>query len=423
MSIFQPATRRRVFLKLALQGPSGSGKTYSALRLAFGMGEKVALVDTENESASLYAGVGKDGIGDFDSANIEPPFDPKKYITAIEDAVKAGYDVLIIDSFSHAWKEILNMKEAFDRQGGNGFANWAKVKPLADRLKQAILQSDIHVICCMRAKDEYILDDKNKPQKVGMGAIQEPGVEYEFTTVFDIGMDHKASTSKDRTGLFADEIQLITPDHGKRLMEWLGGAAEPRPRAASVQAPSYDPGSPASAGGEPAPSSNGVNAAIKAFREAAKAKGWALRVTDMPAAEAWIRQIYPSIFAHKPEIKDWTAQDWTNLVGFIPEQPTKTNGAAPAEDPAPAVDPLKAAIREFRAKAKEKGFNEQVADLPSVSGWAEYIAPALFAQKPNAEDWTAEEWRMALTLIPQDDPFAEDSPANTASLEFAGAAA
>jgi len=60
MSTFQKATRKRVWLKLAITGPPGSGKTKSALRLATGLasryeGGKVCLLDTENESASLYA--------------------------------------------------------------------------------------------------------------------------------------------------------------------------------------------------------------------------------------------------------------------------------------------------------------------------------------------------------------------------------
>ena len=34
MTLFQPATRDAIKLRLALMGPSGSGKTYSALRVA-----------------------------------------------------------------------------------------------------------------------------------------------------------------------------------------------------------------------------------------------------------------------------------------------------------------------------------------------------------------------------------------------------
>lgn len=251
---FQRAQRQRVFLKLAIQGPSGAGKTYSALRMAFGISDKIACIDTENDSASLYADIGKDGIGAYDVLTVQPPFHPKKYIEGIRQAVDAGYEVLIIDSFSHAWKELLDMKTSIDQAGGNSFTNWAKIKPIADELKTAIVQSRIHVIACMRAKDEYVLqqDDKGKsaPKKVGMGPIQEPGVEYEFTTVFDVAMNHDASASKDRTGLFGDEIERITEEHGRRLIAWLSSASTPTPAPTQAAQPAAAPKSatPASNG-------------------------------------------------------------------------------------------------------------------------------------------------------------------------------
>ena len=76
--LFRKATREKVFLKLAVTGPSGSGKTYSALRLARGLvgpTGKIALIDTENGSASLYA-----DRFQFDVLDIAPPFDNEKFI-------------------------------------------------------------------------------------------------------------------------------------------------------------------------------------------------------------------------------------------------------------------------------------------------------------------------------------------------------
>src|SRR5678810_1497531 len=96
---FVKATRKKVKLKLAVTGPSGAGKTFSALRLAKGLGSKVALIDTENDSASLYG-----GSFDFDVSGISPPFQHEKFVAAINEAVKAGYDVVVIDSASHFWE-------------------------------------------------------------------------------------------------------------------------------------------------------------------------------------------------------------------------------------------------------------------------------------------------------------------------------
>ncbi|GEM_PF-1809340 len=221
---FQKASRKRVFLKLALTGPSGAGKTYSALELAKGLagGGPIAVLDTENGSASLYS-----HRADFDVVDVEPPFAPAKYIEAIRAAEDAGYKVLIIDSFSHAWKYLLDKKEKLDSRGGrqNQYTNWGPVKAEADELKDAILQSRIHIIACMRSKSEYA-QENGKVTKVGLAAIQEPDVEYEFTTVLNIAMDNTAKMSKDRTGLFRDRVFKITPKDGEVLLKWLDSAPE-----------------------------------------------------------------------------------------------------------------------------------------------------------------------------------------------------
>ena len=51
------------------------------------------------------------------------------------------------------------------------------------------------------------------------------GIEYEFTTVFEVGMDHQCSTSKDRTGLFVDQTFLITEETGELIQKWIAGAS------------------------------------------------------------------------------------------------------------------------------------------------------------------------------------------------------
>ena len=94
------AEKRQVKLKLGIQGPSGSGKTWGALALAKNMWPeaKVLLIDTENESASLYA----DNF-QFDTIPLDPPFESARYEACIDYAVANGYDVVIADSVTHQW--------------------------------------------------------------------------------------------------------------------------------------------------------------------------------------------------------------------------------------------------------------------------------------------------------------------------------
>jgi len=244
MGGFQRAQRRRVYMKLALTGPSGSGKTYSALRVAFGIGSRVAMLDSENGSGSLYA-----HIGAYDVLEIEPPFSVQKYIEGIREAADSGYEVLIIDSLSHAWAGdggLLSQKEALDARGGNPFSNWAGITKQHEQLKSALLQSPLHIIATIRSKTDYVMHEekggKATPRKVGLAPIQRDGIEYEFSTVFDLAIDHTAVTSKDRTGLFDGLAETLTEHHGRRIREWLesGAAPEPKPAASGVSVSTAD---------------------------------------------------------------------------------------------------------------------------------------------------------------------------------------
>ena len=105
--MFQKATRKGKYIKLAITGPSGARKTYSALRLAKGLTSngKVALIDTENGSASLYA-----SDFNFDVTNVEPPYTIDKLVQPTKYVLENGYDVLIIDSATHFWNGVLEYK-------------------------------------------------------------------------------------------------------------------------------------------------------------------------------------------------------------------------------------------------------------------------------------------------------------------------
>jgi hypothetical protein len=224
---FTKAEKKQAKLRLAITGPSGSGKTFSALLIAAGMGKKIAVVDTENHSASLYAG--EKGIPDFDILEIEPPYTTQKYIDAIEAAVAGGYDVLVIDSISHAWAGeggLLAQKEALDGTGrGNSYTNWGAITKEHEKFKSWLLKVDVHLIATMRSKQDYVLEtnDKGKqtPRKVGLAPIQREGMEYEFTMVLDVAMNHHASVSKTRVNAFDGRLFIPTKKTGEELLAWL----------------------------------------------------------------------------------------------------------------------------------------------------------------------------------------------------------
>jgi len=229
--MFKKAERKQAKLRLALAGPSGSGKTYSALLLAMGLGGRIAVIDTEHGSASLYA-----DIADFDTLELHAPYSPERYVDAITAAEQAGYSVLIIDSYSHEWTGSggcleANEKLAHQKFKGNTWAAWNETTPRHRKLTDKILTSSLHIICTMRSKTETVQGEGKKILKLGMKSEQRDGTDYEFTVVLDLTHDgHTAMASKDRTKLF-EEPELITEDTGRRLLAWLNSGMSPDVRA------------------------------------------------------------------------------------------------------------------------------------------------------------------------------------------------
>jgi len=215
----QTASRKKAKIRLGLQGPSGSGKTMGALLTAYGIfndWSKISVIDTENHSADLYA-----HIGNYNVLSMSAPFTPEKYIQAIEVCEKAGMEVVIIDSVTHEWEYLIDYHSSLQ---GNSFTNWGKITPRHNEFVQKILQSPCHVICTVRTKQDYVLQEKNGkmvPEKVGLKSVQRDGLEYEFTLVFDLDMKNHATASKDRTGLFFGKPEnKLSIETGKLIKDW-----------------------------------------------------------------------------------------------------------------------------------------------------------------------------------------------------------
>jgi uncharacterized protein YacL (UPF0231 family) len=222
MSLFRKAERRQGKLRLALCGPSGAGKTYSSLLIAKGIGGNIALVDTESGSGDLYA-----HLFDYQIATLAPPYTPQKYIDIIREAEANNIDVLIIDSLSHAWNAeggVLDIAE--NTASKNELGKWKFAKSEQKKMLHKILSSKMHVICTMRSRTEYVMEENSKgklsSKKVGLSPIQEKDIDYEFTSVFELSQgDNKAIASKDRTNIFGNLYFKPSTETGEKLLEWL----------------------------------------------------------------------------------------------------------------------------------------------------------------------------------------------------------
>lgn len=233
------AERQQRKARLAIAGVSGGGKTKSALRIARGLaGEegRILLGDTEKNSATLYA-----DTTDFDHVDIED-YSYSTFMELIDLAEREGYDVLIIDSVSHAWQEFLDQHS---KMQGNSFTNWSKLTPRYNELIQRITSFSGHIICTMRAKAKYEVDEKGKPQKIGLEAVMRPGSEYEFDIVGVIDINHNMAIEKTRLEFLADKI-ITKPSEalGEEIANYLASgkkkeAPKPKPKKAEKDSPDF----------------------------------------------------------------------------------------------------------------------------------------------------------------------------------------
>lgn len=244
---FQKATKKKMKLRCALEGPPGSGKTYSALsigRALVGERGRIAVIDTERGSASKYS-------DDFDFDVVElDTYAPSTFVELIREAEAEGYDLLIIDSLSHAWIGAEGMLEQVDKiakrkQYSSSFPAWKDVNPQERALWDTMLGCDMHIMATLRTKTEYVIDEvvgrdgkkRSVPRKVGLAPIQREGLEYEFDVVAEMDMDHNMIVTKTRCKVLTDRaFNRPGAEVAEILHDWLGEGAPEAPEKAKRSA-------------------------------------------------------------------------------------------------------------------------------------------------------------------------------------------
>lgn len=243
MSGFKKAVRTQRPLRMAIYGPSNSGKTFTSLMIArelAGPDGMVALIDTERSSASIYAKDPKTGKGfEFDTQSLTD-YAYTDYIALIEQA--GEYDMLIIDSISHAWDgeggilDIVDDVTASQKGKPDSFRAWAspKVKAAEAALWKAVLGFPGHVIVTMRAKTVYerSKDERGNTriEKLGLGPIQRGGIEFEFDVIAEMDKQHYFEIVKARDPeRKLDDLRIHEPgvEFAQTLKDWLDSGSTP----------------------------------------------------------------------------------------------------------------------------------------------------------------------------------------------------
>lgn len=227
---FEDAVRAAEKARLALTGPSGSGKTYTALSIGTGLlpeGGTLGVIDTERGSASKYA-----GLFTFKTMKL-PSFEPQALIRALAVAADRGIDVVIIDSLTHFWSGRGGALAQVDQKtrasnSKNAFTTgWKDISPVLLDMLDAILSYPGHVICTMRVKTEWVIQEndrgKKEPTKMGTKLDQRDGIDYEFDLVGAMDQTHTMTVDKSRYPTIEVGSTHAKPDFafGQEIASWL----------------------------------------------------------------------------------------------------------------------------------------------------------------------------------------------------------
>lgn len=168
MGLFQKASNNIAYLKEGIFGFQGTGKTYTAVKQAIflwlylkklGLSPgTVGMFDTENSSAFAEPEFRRHDI----------PFDVlrarafAKLIEGTNEAVREGYSILIVDSATHVWRDLVDSYILKKQKRTNSkyrprlaMHDWGPIKAEWTQFPDLIVNAPIHMFVLGRAGYEY----------------------------------------------------------------------------------------------------------------------------------------------------------------------------------------------------------------------------------------------------------------------------
>lgn len=166
MGLLQEAKNEMAFAKIGFLGFAGTGKTYTATELAIGLwkmikSEKpIAYLDTETGVDYVLPKMKKEGL----PAPLVAKTRAFKDLMEVTHEAQGVSDILIVDSISHVWTDLL--ESYLDKKGKKdmAFQDWNIIKPTWRTFTDLYLTANIHIIICGRAGYEwdYYKDDETE---------------------------------------------------------------------------------------------------------------------------------------------------------------------------------------------------------------------------------------------------------------------
>jgi hypothetical protein len=230
----RPVVRGGSKVVIGIAGVTGSGKTLTALYIARGMVSKpseIGFLDTENGRGSYYA----DKLdGKFMIADLYPPFSPARYAAAFKEFQEAGVKVLVVDSVSHEWEGEGGCEDIADQKmGTSNRANWVGAKKQHKRFMNTALQSNMHIIFCIRAREKSDFKNPDKPVSLGIQPICEKNFMFEMTASVMIKNEGKGQDFLKVPNFlreaFGSGADYLGQETGKKILAWAEGAEREDP--------------------------------------------------------------------------------------------------------------------------------------------------------------------------------------------------
>lgn len=238
------AVRGESKIILGISGISGSGKTFTALLIARGMVSKaseIGFLDTENKRGSLYADIFKGEK--FMIGDLIAPFSPLRYAQAIKEFQDAGVKVLIIDSASLEWEGEGGCDDIANAPKADGtprkIANWIGAKKQHKAFMNALLQCNMNIIVCIRAREKTDFKDPNKPVSLGIQPICEKNFMFELTASLlmeDEGMKQRfLKVPSQLKHTFGTGHGYLGIETGKQILQWINEGEKEDPEVTKLK--------------------------------------------------------------------------------------------------------------------------------------------------------------------------------------------
>lgn len=232
---------------IGIAGVSGSGKTLTALYIARGMvnhASEIGFLDTENKRGSLYA----DALDDkFMIADLYPPFSPERYAEAIKEFQDYGVKILVIDSVTHEWEGEGGCDDIANAPKADGsprkVANWIGAKREHKTFMNVLLQSNMDIICCIRAREKVkveMISGKQEFIPAGIQPVCEKNFMFEMTAsimMFNEGVNQQflkvPNFLREAFGTGTGYLGIKT---GNKIREWLDKGEKESPEIEKLKA-------------------------------------------------------------------------------------------------------------------------------------------------------------------------------------------